>query len=93
VRREVWREKRITARRTDGQEYAKDELDRGEVVEMAEFGDQTSAVVADDSGRFDVVDVPSGSAEDLERGDSVRVSRIGETTLERQNQRERGLER
>jgi hypothetical protein len=50
-------------------------------------------VVSDDQGRFDIVDVPKDSAEDLERGDSVRVSRVGETTLEKRAERDRGLER
>lgn len=93
TRREIWREERIAERVSAGEEYADGELERGDIADRADFGDETTVVVTDDQERFDVVDVPTAEAEDVGRGDTIRISRVGETTLEKQEDRDRGLDR
>jgi len=80
TRRLRWKHAREHEREQDGKTFAGGELEEGELVERQSFEDDTETLVFEeiDGERFDFADVPPDEVRELEMGDTIEVTRIGD---------------
>lgn len=80
TRRLRWKHARKHEREQDGKTFAGGELEEGELVERQSFEDDTETLVFEeiDGERFDFADVPPDEVRELEMGDTIEVTRIGD---------------